>query len=364
MDETDELAALIPALLGALDTLALFARRFEPGGLSQLARALEAPTARLAELARPLEDWPDRLAEVRDPLRTASGAAVAGLQGLAAAGRTNELADVFRALGHAPRAQEALYPLAARLPPVSRFFLDPAARGDAALQAALAAPSGAPEAGLVHAGGEPGARGGWSAYAPEYYSADRAWPLVVALHGGSGNGRSFLWSWLAAARSYGALLIAPTAVGRTWALNGPDPDTPNLAGILEWARARWRVDPGRILLAGMSDGGTFAYVTGLAADSPFTHLAPTSAAFHPMLIGSSDAGRTDGLPIRIVHGVRDWMFPVEMAREAAAALRAAGAAVTFREIADLGHAFPREECAPTLAWLRSWGELAPGSGAL
>src|ERR1044072_8111114 len=53
---------------------------------------------------------------------------------------------------------------------------------------------------------EPGSRGGFSVYVPEYYTPDRAMPLVMALHGGSGNGRGFLWSWLRDARSLGAIL--------------------------------------------------------------------------------------------------------------------------------------------------------------
>ena len=72
---------------------------------------------------------------------------------------------------------------------------------------------------------------------PEYYTPDRAWPLVMALHGGSGNGRGFLWSWLRDARSRGAILVAPTATGRTWALMGDDADTPNLVRILDVVRA-------------------------------------------------------------------------------------------------------------------------------
>ena len=39
-----------------------------------------------------------------------------------------------------------------------------------------------------------------------------------------------------------------------------------------------------MLLTGMSDGGTFSYVSGLQSNSPFTHLAPCSASFHPMLL--------------------------------------------------------------------------------
>jgi phospholipase/carboxylesterase len=119
----------------------------------------------------------------------------------------------------------------------------------------------------------------------------------MALHGGGGNGRGFLWSWLRDARGQGAILIAPTAVGPTWALSGPDGDTPNLARILDLARRGWNLDERRLLLTGMSDGGTFTYVSGLEAGSPFTHLAPVSASFHPMIAQMADPERITGLPI-------------------------------------------------------------------
>ena len=44
----------------------------------------------------------------------------------------------------------------------------------------------------------------------------------------------------------------------------------------------------------------------------------------------------------MVHGALDWMFPIAMAREAERALITAGAAVTYREIPDLAHTYPRE----------------------
>src|SRR5438270_161201 len=89
------------------------------------------------------------------------------------------------------------------------------------------------------------------------------WPAEVV-----GNGRGFLWSWLRDARSLGAILVAPTATGPTWALMGEDTDTPNLARILDSVRARWNVDPEKMLMTGMSDGGTFCYVSGLDGSSP------------------------------------------------------------------------------------------------
>src|SRR6185437_15691962 len=170
------------------------------------------------------------------------------------------------------------------------------------------------DTGVMHDRNEPGSRGGFSLYVPEYYTPDRAWPLVMALHGGSGTGRLFLWSWLRDARSKGAILVAPTAVGSTWALMGAEVDTPNLKRILEFVSSRWNVDATRLLLTGMSDGGTFTYVSGLDVVSPFTHLAPVAAAFHPMLGKMADRDRLRGLPIHIVHGALDWMFPIELAR--------------------------------------------------
>jgi phospholipase/carboxylesterase len=70
-----------------------------------------------------------------------------------------------------------------------------------------------------------------------------------------------------------------------------------------------------------------------------------------MLAAMADRERLQGLPIHLAHGALDWMFPVEMAREARDALTAAGAEVTYREIADLSHAYPRELNREILAWL-------------
>jgi phospholipase/carboxylesterase len=352
--ELDDLVAFLPPLLRALEGLAFAARHLSPRDVRPMLEGLGDPDTPVREALPRLESWPEALAQVRAQLIEAADAVLAGYDGLrAAAEAPGDVRAVFRAMGRAPRAQEALYPLAVALPPVSRFFLDPSVRGDADLLARLAADDPPPATGVMHAGGEPGARGAWSAYAPEYYSPDVAWPLVFALHGGAGNGRSFLWSWLRDARSFGAILIAPTAIGDTWALQGPDMDTPNLLEMLDGAKRRWNIDESRILMTGMSDGGTFSYVSGLETGSPFTHLAPACAAFHPFLAAMADAGRLDGLPIHIAHGVQDWMFPVDMAREAAAALAAAGAEVTYREIDGLGHTYPRELNGPILEWLSS-----------
>jgi phospholipase/carboxylesterase len=365
----DDIVAVLPPLLQSLEALSFIARHLNPPDFGRVMEAAGTPDQALQAVLARLADWPEEFAHLRAPLQTASAAALAAFEGLRAVqGGNGDLIAVFRALRHAPRAQEALYPLAAKLPPVSNFFLEPALRDNAGLLARLAQPANE-GTGIRHDHNEPGSRGGYSLYVPEYYTPDRAWPLVMALHGGSGNGRGFLWSWLRDARSHGAILIAPTATGNasndkstssnkstsnntsTWALMGDDTDSPNLARILASVQARWNIDPTKLLLTGMSDGGTFCYVSGLERTSPFTHLAPVSATFHPLMAELADAERLRGLPVYLVHGALDWMFPVQVARQTRDLLSAAGADVTYRELDDLSHTYPREMNAEILKWL-------------
>jgi phospholipase/carboxylesterase len=65
-----------------------------------------------------------------------------------------------------------------------------------------------------------------------------------------------------------------------------------------------------------------------------------------------------GVPIHLVHGALDWMFPVKLAQMASDELSKAGAQAEFHELADLSHAYPREHNARILEWLDP--ALAPG----
>ncbi|MEC8754684.1 MAG: dienelactone hydrolase family protein, partial [Pseudomonadota bacterium] len=195
-------------------------------------------------------------------------------------------------------------------------------------------------------------RGGFSVYVPEYYAGE-AVPLVFALHGGSGHGRQFIWSWLRAARSLNCIVIAPTSLDNTWSLMDPGADAQRLHNLVDYAKTHWNIDSEKVLLSGMSDGGTFSYVAGLQDQVPFTHLAPCSASFHPMLIEATSPERLQGLPIYLIHGALDWMFPVDVARTAQQALQAAGAAVVYAEVEDLSHTYPEEYSAKVLDWLKT-----------
>ena len=278
----------------------------------------------------------------------------------------DDVLSAYRALRGGARASDLLYPIADRLKPLSRFFLEReldeavadrvvAACAQADLEGRSAA-EGLPR-GLVQIDNEEGSRGGYALYVPEWVPEDRPLPLVVALHGGSGHGRDFVHAWLREARTRGCVLLAPTSRDRTWSFAGmpgggaEDADADALFDIVRRLDAVLPLDAERRLLTGMSDGATYSLLTGLREDAPFTHLAPFSGVVAPQLQFDGRIVRARGLPVRLVHGALDWMFDVERAREGALMLEGAGAKLDYVEIEDLSHTVAREEHARTLDWL-------------
>ena len=352
-----------PAVLGGLEALEQALRHLHPARFPELRAGLSPVRIALDEAREAFAGTPapESLDAFRRRLEESARLAAEALAGLIDPGPPEE--GVLRAIQsmhqHA-RAQAEIFPLRDVLPPVSAFFAEPRFRegsSDAASHpdslASLEAKQGSQERVGLFRSGEPGARGGFDLYVPESYDGREAWPLVVALHGGSGSGADFLWTWLREARCRRFLLLSPTSRDSTWSLNAPEIDGQVLRRIVEWVGSKWRVDAEHILLTGLSDGATMTLLVGLVADSPFTHLAPISGVLHPMNFAIGNLDRARAKPIYLVHGALDWLFPVSLAQEAARVLKDADAALVYREIEDLSHTYPREENVRIIEWLVS-----------
>jgi phospholipase/carboxylesterase len=362
----DAIRGLLPPLLGALDRVGWVHRHLYPPRAGELAGALAPAAEVLTGPLRALEAaaGPEELGIVRGRLVDAARRTVELIHAFVDAARApDDVVGLYRALRRLAPVQEGLYPLAPALEPVSRYFLEPARRDDDALVARLREATLRDDDArlrVTHASNERDARGGFSLYVPELWDGAAPLPLVVALHGGHGHGRDFLWSWLREARSRGMLVLAPTSRGRTWSLMGADVDADNLSAMLEDVAARYPVDHARVLLTGMSDGATYALLVGFRTGAPFTHLAPMCGVLHPLAFADGGFGRARGRPIYLVHGALDWMFPVQTARHAREVLSAAGADLVYREIDDLSHTYPRDENPAVLDWLASGRAVTRG----
>ena len=347
--------SLLSPLLGTLERVTWVQRHLFPPLADRLASELAPRAALLSAPLRALEagEWPAPSRFLRDRLVDVTRQTLTLVDAFVAAARTPEdPIGLYRALRRFAPLQEALYPLAPVLEPVSRWFLEPGRRNDDDQVERLRAGTlreDEPRVGVLHAHNGRDARGGFSLYVPESWDGRTPRPLVVALHGGTGHGRDFLWSWLREARSREVLLLAPTSQDRTWSIMGEELDAEPLRQMIDGVGERYPIDRDHVLLTGMSDGGTYTMVCGLQEGMPFTHLAPACGVLHLGLLGGG-LERARDRRIYLIHGALDWMFPVYTARMAREALTAVGARLVYRELADLSHTYPRDENPRILDW--------------
>lgn len=106
-----------------------------------------------------------------------------------------------------------------------------------------------------------------------------------------------------------------------------------------------------VFLGGFSQGAVMSYALGLGVDQPrpagilaFSGYLPTAHGF------SVDAGRAQGLPVMIQHGVEDPIIAVEWGRQAGQWLREAGATVSYLEY-PMSHTISPEGILAAAEWL-------------
>lgn len=201
--------------------------------------------------------------------------------------------------------------------------------------------------------------------APE--SAEPPWPVVMAMHGGSGTASDALPRWIAAQRAGWLLALPqssrPSSFGRyTWAANGPGDEARTSSEMLAHAETLRRMGTAaadRMVLGGSSAGGAAALrlaITGTIATRGAVVVVPAirdATVFAPHLRGA--AGR--GLRIAIVAGGRD-TDRSEPIRRLHAMLQEAGVAARLHVDPAVAHDFPSDFDAllpEALAWIMDGG---------
>jgi len=229
------------------------------------------------------------------------------------------------------RGLYVLYDLRAQLPTLSAYF-------DIDGTAADLPPAGAP-AGFIHHE-RTADRGQYSLYVPENYTPDRRWPLIICCHGGYGAADEYIWTWLRSARAGGYILLSPKSLGQTWEMTMNSIDTRSVMRMLDEVRGAYAIDDSRIFLTGLSDGGIFTYIMGLERHELFAGLAPVAGALHlavdPMLRSRTGVE----VPLFVIHGVHDFIFPVAFTRQTNELLQKLGYNLKYEELPEWGHAFP------------------------
>jgi phospholipase/carboxylesterase len=230
------------------------------------------------------------------------------------------------------RALYSFYELRAHLPAVSRYF-----REDGSAEPVEPASHPGSTVGFIHRERND-QRSDYSLYIPENYSADRQWPLIICLHGGYGEGYEYIWTWLRPARAHGYILLSPKSLDVTWTMTPNSIDTRSILTMLDEVATEYSIDRSRLFLSGLSDGGIMTYLLGIERHEMFTGISPVAGALHPMVDPMLRARAGRELPIFVIHGVHDFIFPVTFTRQTNELLKSLGYNLKYEELPEWGHA--------------------------
>jgi predicted esterase len=189
-------------------------------------------------------------------------------------------------------------------------------------------------------------------YVPPAYEPSRPYPLILCLHGAGFDGDTYLDRWQPRlGEDY--LLACPTMEEAEWWTRQGEA---LVLAVLSEVSHTYHVDPDRIFLTGMSNGGIGTYLIGLNHADRFAALIPMAGAFPTALFPLLDNAKNT--PLYIIHGSKDQVMPVQYSRDVAAYLKRNGYPVIYREHERVhpmagGHYFPREELPDLLTWLRT-----------
>jgi len=186
-------------------------------------------------------------------------------------------------------------------------------------------------------------------YVPPSYRPTKEYALVICLHGAGFTGDSYLERWQTRLGD-GYVLACPTLMQGTWWTRTAEELV--LATIQE-VKGRYRIDPDRIFLTGMSNGGIGTYIIGAHHASQLAGVAPMAGGLDSVLMPFLENFRHT--PVYIIHGRQDQVMPVELSQSVDRELSRLKYPHVYREHDRThpmagGHFFPREELPELIAW--------------
>jgi dienelactone hydrolase len=185
---------------------------------------------------------------------------------------------------------------------------------------------------------------------PLTYQPSHGYALVVCLHGAGFTGDVYLERWQARlGEDY--FLACPTYPGAAWFTRRAED---LVLATIQHVRQRYHIDPDRIFLTGMSNGGIGAWLIGMHHAPIFAGIAPMAGGLDQVLMPF--LANLRNTPVYMIHGAKDQVMPVSLSRSISRELTALGYSHVYREHQGEhpmagGHYFPREELPALIAWL-------------
>lgn len=184
-------------------------------------------------------------------------------------------------------------------------------------------------------------------------SAGAGAPLMIALHGMGVDSISLmpLYSGLDdMARRTGSVLVYPASLRNHWPLSFGAELTTELAfldALVGEIQSRFRTDPRRLYLLGMSNGGYFAIVAASRRSQYLAGLAVHSGSAGVLGVGFQTARK---FPVYVVHGGADPIINIRDGRWLAGMFERMRHPTHFEEVPGLGHIWARDQGVNDRIW--------------
>jgi predicted peptidase len=176
--------------------------------------------------------------------------------------------------------------------------------------------------------------GEYQIFLPRTYTESQVrWPLILFLHGGGERGTD-----IEKVKVHGPLKIAAQRSDFPFIVVAPQVDTTliwstaRLDALLDDVQEKYRVDPDRIYVTGLSMGGYGAWHLAMEFPHRFAALVPISGGATP-----SGMCALRHLPIWVFHGARDDVIKLDRSEELVERLKRCNGNVRFTVYPDAGH---------------------------
>jgi predicted peptidase len=166
-----------------------------------------------------------------------------------------------------------------------------------------------------------------------YNSSTERWPLILFLHGGGERGDD-----IEKVKVHGPLKIAAQRPDFPFIVVAPQVatdmiwSTARLDALLQEVQEKYRVDPDRIYLTGLSMGSYGAWHLAMEFPQRFAALAAISGGATP-----SGMCALRHLPIWVFHGAKDDIIKLDRSEELVERLKRCTGNVKFTVYPDAGH---------------------------
>jgi len=194
-----------------------------------------------------------------------------------------------------------------------------------------------------------GKKASYALYVPPSYSPDQSYPLILCLHGAGFTGQAYLDRWVPRLQDRYILACPTISMGAWWTRFGEDLALATLRAV----QAEYHVDPDRIFLTGMSNGGVGAWIIGMHHADLFAGIAPMASGIDDVLFPFVE--NLSNTPVYVIHGAEDRIMPVQLSRDLVKEMKRLGVHYHYREHHWThphagGHFFPRQELPDLISW--------------